>query len=148
MAKGSLFHMLSVWQLLRPLVVLVAATAFCAAAAQKGNVQFAGQAVPGATVTATRDGTTQTTVTDQQGDYSFPDLSEGDWSIQVTMRGFQPIERTVKVAPGAPPEVWTLSMLPLTAILGEHAPPKQPALPQQPAPVAPYTQSASPQSSA
>jgi hypothetical protein len=130
--------MLSVWQLLRPLVVLVAATALCAAATQKGKVQFAGQPVPGATVTATRESTTQTTVTDQQGDYSFPDLAEGDWFIQVTMRGFQTIERKVKVAPGAPAEVWTLSMLPLTAILGDRP------LPQQPAPVVSSTQAANP----
>src|ERR1700733_8022084 len=141
MAKKSLCRMLSVWQLLRPLVVLVAAAAFCAAAAQKGNVKFAGQPVPGATVAATRDGTTQTTVTDQQGDYSFPDLSEGEWVIQVTMRGFQPIERPVKVAADKPAEMWTLTMLPLTAILGEHP------LPQQPANAAPSTP-ASPQSNA
>ena len=148
MAKGFVFRMLSVWQLRRPLVVLVAATAFCAAATQRGNVQFAGEPVPGATVTATGEGTTQTTVTDQQGDYSFPDLPEGDWTIQVTMRGFKPIERKVKVAAGTPAEIWTLAMLPLTAILGEHVLLKKPALPQPPAAALPSTQAASPKPNA
>jgi trimeric autotransporter adhesin len=131
MAKEFLFRVLSASQLgcwlHLPLVALLGASALHAAATQGGHVQFGGQPVPGAIVRATRDSTTHTTVTDQQGDYSLPDLSEGEWTIQVTMRGFEPIERKVKVAADGPPEIWTLSMSPLTAILGDYPPPQQSA---------------------
>ena len=42
-------------------------------------------------------------VTDQMGVYSFPDLAEGTWSVQVEMQGFAPLKQDVTVAAGAAP---------------------------------------------
>jgi uncharacterized GH25 family protein len=54
-----------------------------AAAGHHGEVKFGGLPVPGATVTATKGDQRFVAVTDQQGAYSFPDLADGVWTIQV-----------------------------------------------------------------
>src|SRR5947209_15752280 len=69
-----------------------------------GEVNFGGLPVPGATVTATRNEKKLSTVTDLQGRYSFSDLADGAWTIQVEMSGFFTIERAVTIAPNAPEE--------------------------------------------
>lgn len=71
------------------------------AAEHHGVVRFGGFPVPGATVTATQSGKRFTAVTSQQGFYSFADLPDGRWSIQVEMLCFAPLKRDVAVAPGA-----------------------------------------------
>lgn len=47
--------------------------------------------MPDATVTVTQDGKTITTVTDEQGLYAFPDLTDGAWEIEIRMQGFAPL---------------------------------------------------------
>ncbi len=79
-----------------------------------GQVNFGGLPVPGATVTATSNGRKFGTVTDQQGRFSFPDLADGTWTIQVDMSGFFPVRRDVTVAANAPGEVFEVKMLPIT----------------------------------
>ena len=58
-----------------------------------GQVTFGGLAVPGATVTATQGDKQLATTTDPQGLYSFPDLADGKWTIEVRMTGFQQSSR-------------------------------------------------------
>ena len=121
-----------------------------AAAEHHGQVNFNGLPVPGATVTATAGDKKLVAVTDQQGAYSFPDLADGVWTIQVEMLCFAPIKQEVAVAPGAPSPAWELKVLPLEEI---HATATQPAAPQpaavaaQPAPPAkPGKKAANPKS--
>ena len=104
-----------------------------AAAEHHGQVNFNGLPVPGATVTATAGGKKLVAVTDQQGAYSFPDLADGVWTIQVEMLCFATIKQEVAVAPGAPSPVWELKALPLEEI---HASVVPPATVQQAAPAA------------
>ena len=83
------------------------------AAEYHGQVKFGGLPVPGATVTATQGNKTLTAISDPQGSYSFPELSDGTWTIQVEMRGFAAVRQEVQVAPDAAPSEWDLKMLPL-----------------------------------
>jgi hypothetical protein len=95
-----------------PVLVWLAVSGL-AAAEHRGQVAFNGLPVPGATVTATADDKKLVAVTDQQGAYSFPDLADGVWTIQVEMLCFAPIKQDVAVAPGAPSPDWELKVLPL-----------------------------------
>jgi trimeric autotransporter adhesin len=126
---------------------LVCLTAWSAAAAPeyRGQVTFAGFPVPGATVTATQGDKKFTAVTDQQGVFSFPDVTEGKWTITVEMQGFATRQDEILIAPNAPPAPpWELKMLPLEEMKAEAMPPisasppsggstSQPASTQQPA---------------
>jgi hypothetical protein len=111
------------------------------AAEHHGVVRFGGLPVPGATVTATQSEKRFTAVTSQQGFYSFADLPDGRWTIQVEMLCFAPLKRDV--APGAPGTEWELQLLPLPEMHaerhaaappppGEAAPAVQPATPAKP----------------
>ncbi len=104
-----------------------------------GEVTFTGLPVPGATVTATRAAKIFSTVTDQQGFYSFPDLADGTWTIEVEMLGFAAIKQDVAVAPNMPAAKWELKLLPLDRIKAEIKPstPLVPAAPQFATPPAP-----------
>ena len=57
--------------------------------AQMGTVRSANQPIPGATVTAAQAGRKLVTATDAAGRYSFPALSDGAWTIEVKMFGFE-----------------------------------------------------------
>jgi hypothetical protein len=86
----------------------------------RGQVTFSSLPVPGVTVTATQDDKKFVAVTDENGLYSFPDLTNGTWTIEVEMVGFSPITGQVLIgpnAPAAPP--WELKMLPLDQIKAE-----------------------------
>jgi hypothetical protein len=93
-----------------------------AAAEHRGQVNFNGLPVPGATVTAAGGGKKLVAVTDQQGAYSFPDLADGVWTIQVEMLCFATIRQEVAVGPDAPSPVWELKVLPLEEIHAETRP--------------------------
>lgn len=108
-----------------------------AAVEHHGRVTFNGLPVPGVTVTATEDGKRLVAVTDQQGDYVFPDLAEGIWKFRVEMQCFAPIERDVAVAPGAPSPEWQLQMLRLAEMHSAAAPPAATSAANQPSPAAP-----------
>ena len=93
--------------------------------------------VPGATVTATQGDKRITAVTDPQGAYSFPDLTDGVWTIQVEMLGFSTLKGEVTIGPEAQPSTWELKMLPLDQIHAEAqlaAPPKPAVAPASSAP--------------
>ncbi|MGI8742058.1 MAG: TonB-dependent receptor [Bryobacteraceae bacterium] len=91
-----------------------------AASEHHGQVTFGGLPLPGATVTALPAGGDEqrnlSTITDQQGMYSFPDLADGVWTIRIEMQCFAPAE-------GAPGPVWELKLLPLQEMKASSAPP-------------------------
>jgi hypothetical protein len=90
------------------LVIPVAAVA----SEHHGQVTFGGLPVPGASVTATEGPQQFTTITDREGLYSFPDLKDGSWTIQVTMSCFAPLKQEIVIAPSAPSAKWELHLLP------------------------------------
>ena len=57
----------------------------------RGLVRDAGGIVPGAEVILTHEGTnvSRSTVTNQTGDYSFPNLPPGDYTLKLTMQGYK-----------------------------------------------------------
>src|ERR1022692_3187263 len=103
------------------------------AAEHHGQVKFSGLPVPGATVTATKGDKKFAALTDQQGSYSFRDLPDGAWTMQVEMLCFSPIKQEVAIAPGAPASEWELKLLPLDEIKAAAGPaPAKPAVTEQP----------------
>src|SRR5579875_616256 len=95
-----------------PLAVLVAAAAL-SAAEHHGVVKSAGLPVPGATVTATQGAQKLTTTTDEHGYYSFPELANGVWRLQIEMFGFAPLTEEVAVMPGAASPEWEVNLPPV-----------------------------------
>ncbi len=91
-------------------LVLLMTSALCAAE-HRGEVKYGGLPLPGASVTATSGGKKFTAVSGPDGVYSFADLSDGTWQIQVEMLCFAPEKREVKT--GAEPAVWEMKLLPL-----------------------------------
>jgi hypothetical protein len=80
-----------------------------------GQVMFGGVPVPGATVTVTQGDKTFAVITDQQGVYSFPELAEGPFTVQVEMLGFSTIKQEVN----APTAEFELKMLPIEEMRAE-----------------------------
>lgn len=107
-----------------------------AASEHHGQVKFGGLPVPGATVTATQGDQKHTAVTDQQGVYSFPDLPDGVWTIEVNMLCFEPIKQEVAIAPNAPSPVWELKLESFDAIKASAPPPPAAPAPSAAAPAA------------
>src|SRR5215471_20503843 len=68
------------WLLCSVLCLLCASSAL---AQHHGQVTFAGVPVPGATVTATQGDKKLVAITDAQGQYAFPELADGPFSIRV-----------------------------------------------------------------
>src|SRR5260370_37505109 len=95
-----------------------------AACEHRGEVTLAGLPVPGATVTARQDGKEFSTVTNAQGLYSFPDLTDGVWAVEIEMLGFSTIRREIGVAPDAPSARWEVTLLPVDQIDALIAPPQ------------------------
>jgi hypothetical protein len=99
---------------------------FAAASEYHGRVLYNGLPVPGATVTMTEAAQHLSTVTDSQGLYEFPELTDGSWKIRIEMRGFASLEGDAIVAPNAPQGEWQLKLLSLDQLLAEThtAPPE------------------------
>jgi len=104
-----------------------------------GRVIFGGLPVPGATIKATRDNKTVVAVSDQQGNYSFADMADGTWQIEVAMQCFSTIDQTVTIAPNAPAATWELKLLSLDQIMAEAK-----AVKAEPKPVLSVRESAAP----
>jgi len=86
-----------------------------------GTVKFGGLPLPGATVTAkpmnAKEGDkTFNAISDLEGHYSFPDLPDGVWTIQVEMPLFSPMQQEVTVGAGAAAADWDLKLLPADQI--------------------------------
>src|SRR6516162_1629725 len=71
------------------------------AAEHHGKVNFGGLPVPGATVTAAQGDKKLVAITDPDGNYSFPDLPDGAWTLQVEMLGFEPLRHEANIAADA-----------------------------------------------
>jgi hypothetical protein len=128
--------------LLRSLIAIGLVVFNLMASEQHGLVTFGGLPVPGATVTASQGDKKLVAISDANGAYSFPELADGLWTIQVQMLGFSTIKDEITVAPEAKPATWELKMLPLDQIHAETQlaarpqppppPPSTPAEPQKP----------------
>lgn len=93
------------------LLVAAALGAFALLASEHhGVVNLAGLPVPGATVTATQGDKKVVAITDGMGSYSFPDLADGTWTVQVEMSGFTPLKEDVTVGPNAPASTWKIKI--------------------------------------
>lgn len=91
------------------ILALVAAWAMFAAQ-HEGVVTSGGIPLPGATVTATQGDKRLITTTDDHGAYSFSNLGEGTWTIEVEMFGFQGMNREIDVS--SPSRLqWDLKLL-------------------------------------
>jgi len=86
---------------------------------QRGQVTFNGLPVPGATITAAQGSKKVSTVSDQDGYYSFPDLADGAWQIDVTMSFFAALHQQVTVAPHTVGIKWELKMLSLDQVIAQ-----------------------------
>jgi hypothetical protein len=109
-----------------------------------GMVKFAGLPVPGATITATMGDKKVVAVSDPQGQYSFPDLADGVWTLQVEMLCFSTLKMEVAVAPNSPSPEWELKLLPFDEIKASApAPAAVPAVQTQLTPAAtPHSETA------
>src|ERR1039458_1185585 len=101
-------------------IAFLTISSFAAAPGYQGQVSFNGFAVPGATVTATQDTKKLVAVTDDQGVFTFSDITNGTWTIEVAMSCFAPMKDQVVVGPNMPPAPpWELKMLPLEEMKAE-----------------------------
>src|SRR5689334_1865579 len=119
----------SVWRL-----VMASATATALLASEhRGVILSAGLPVPGATVTAINGDKKVVTTTDENGDYSFPNLEDGVWTVQVSMLGFAKATKEIGIAPAAPTAQWELKFQSLAdlkaSIATAAAPPAASAAP-------------------
>src|SRR5712671_2848502 len=108
------------WLLLFLAVSLAASS--LAASEHHGQVRMGVVAIPGAVVRATQGEKSLKTLSDAEGNYSFPDLSDGTWTIQVEMLGFAPLGQDVVVATGSAPPIWDLKLLPVGEIKAAATP--------------------------
>jgi hypothetical protein len=76
-----------------------------------GTVKSGGLAFPGATVTASQGDKKMVTTTDGQGVFSFSELADGTWTIEVEVLGFEKIGRQVGIASDAPSPDFALKFL-------------------------------------
>ncbi|HWD99370.1 MAG TPA: carboxypeptidase-like regulatory domain-containing protein, partial [Bryobacteraceae bacterium] len=76
-----------------------------------GQVTFGGLPLPGAIVTATRADKKVVAITDAQGNYSFPDLADGTWTIEVQMTAFETARQDVTVGPNTAESKWELKAI-------------------------------------
>jgi trimeric autotransporter adhesin len=98
--------------LLRALIITLSAMAALQCSEHHGLVTFHGLPVPGAVITAIQGDNKFTTSTDEDGAYSFPNLSDGTWTVEVLMTGFAKTSREIGVGAGAPSPTWDLKLAP------------------------------------
>jgi len=98
------------------LLVLSAAVLPLLGSEHHGTVKFGGLPLPGASVTAKQGDKSFSAITNLDGLYSFPDLPDGVWTIQVEMPLFSPMQQEVTVGAGAAAADWDLKLLPAQEI--------------------------------
>src|SRR6478735_1417826 len=109
----------SIWRVL----AFCAAVTALAASEHHGIVKSGGLPVPGATISATKDGKTVTTTTDANGAYSFANLEDGNWNVQVSMLGFAKASKEIGIAPQAPSPEWDLKLMSMADFKASIVPP-------------------------
>ena len=95
----------------RPVITALLLVLPLAASEHRGVVRFGGLPVPGATVTATQAERRASTISDAQGVYSFADLADSAWSVQVEMQLFAVERREVNVSATTAAAEWELKLL-------------------------------------
>jgi hypothetical protein len=93
-----------------------------AASEYRGQVSFNGLPLPGVLVTATQGAAKVTAITDDRGVYSFADLKDGTWTIEVQKLCFASVKQEVTISPNTPAASWELKLLPLDAIEAQAMP--------------------------
>ena len=94
-----------------------------------GTVTTSGLPVPGVTVTAAQADKKVVTTTDEQGRFTFGELADGTWTLEVEMLGFAKLTREVFVAPAAPPPQFSLKIQSEAELLAVLEPSRQPSQP-------------------
>jgi hypothetical protein len=107
-------------------IALLGLSSVAIASEYHGQVTFGGVPVPGTTVTvtATQGSKKVVAITDAQGVFSFPDLADGTWSLDIEMTGFAPVKQDVTIAPNGTPGAFELKLLSLDQILAATKPVK------------------------
>ena len=119
-----------------------------------GTVKTAGLPVPGVTVSAIQGDKKLVTTTDERGVFSFADLADGTWTIELEMLGFAKLTREVGVAHDAPAPELALKILSEAALLASLEPSQagpaadrpaaEPPAPQPPPMASPAASAAAP----
>ena len=92
---------------------------FAMASEYRGLVIFGDAPLPGASITVTQGGKKFMTVTDEEGKYSFPDLADGAWKVDVEMSGFVKIDQEITVAPSMPVIRLDMKLLPVDQMIAQ-----------------------------
>jgi hypothetical protein len=98
-------------------LMLLCASSLASASEYRGQITFGGFPVPGANVTATQGSKKISVVSDADGVYTFDDLANGPWKIEIEMQCFANLEAEVMVAPNTPPGKWELTLLPIDQLM-------------------------------
>ncbi len=85
-------------------IILLQLMALGACFAQSGFVRSGGQPIPGATITITQQAQSQSTVSDEDGHYTFPPLAPGSWTVTVEMFGFDKLTTSIDFSTAKEPE--------------------------------------------
>jgi hypothetical protein len=99
------------------LLVVVCMATGAAASEYHGVITFGGLPLPGATIIASQESKKLSTISDQSGAYRFDDLSEGSWTIEISMPLFAPVKADVRVGPSMPAGSFELKLLPTDQLL-------------------------------
>lgn len=110
--------------LLSSALAWVALSGAAMASEYHGQVTFGGLPVPGSTVTvtATQGEKKVVAISDDQGIFSFADLADGKWNLEIAMTGFAPVKQEVTVAPSAAAGAFELKLMSLDQIRAETKP--------------------------
>jgi len=100
-------------------LLLLCASSLAVASEYHGQVTFGGFPVPGATITATQGSRKFTTTSDQGGIYSFADLSDGTWKIQIEIQLFSPVQTDVAITSTTPAGKFELTLLPMDKLMAQ-----------------------------
>src|SRR6185369_11219590 len=106
-------------------LILSVAASSQAASEHHGQVRMGEVPIPGAIVRATQGDKVARAITDAEGKYSIADMSDGTWTVQVEMLGFESTRGEVVVNSGAseaPSPVWNLTLLPIGDFKADGAP--------------------------
>ncbi len=101
---------------LRWLTFFLASTFLATAAEYHGRVSFNDLPVPGASITLIQDGHKISAVSNAEGFYSFPNVPDGAWTIEIQMSCFAPIKQNLVISGNTPAGDWHLEVLPLDQI--------------------------------
>jgi len=128
--KGSISWRHSIGRCLACVLACLVLSIPARASEYHGQVAFGDLPLPGATVTATQGSKKFIAISDDQGNYFFPDLSDGVWKIEVQMSCFATVNQDVTITPSMPSIRFDLKLLPLAEIIAQTKIVKAAPIPQ------------------